>query len=379
MDVQALHDERKELFENAFDFKHNKRVPSVSNFFTWKILDAGYTLKEAIYDYEIMEKVMREFIERYKFDAYLDVGTRNPIRVTDAFGGGYHYIDEENEAVLIDDHHILEREEYREFIENPAAFYWTKGFKRSSKPGITVGELKNAVLEFLSFGQFSGKMNQMLFGEYGGLLFFGQMGFHPFEQLFNTLRGIKEVSLDVRKCKAELKDCMDVIFNTVTLPSLEGALVADDPNTVAATSMAFLGHSVLSVKQFEELYWPYCKIIIDKAIAAKKRISVMCEAEMIRFAEFFQDVPKGVLMIQLEQDDVFEFRKKLPNISIVGGMPTNLLGYGTKQQNVDYAKKLIDELGEGYVFSTDKMMSYRNDAKRENLVAVCDFVREYQL
>ncbi len=62
----------------------------------------------------------------------------------------------------------------------------------------------------------------------------------------------------------------------------------------------------------------------------------------------------------------------------MGGMTTDLLGNGTKQQCIDYAKKLIDELGDGFIFSTNKMVSFRNDCKRENLLAVTDFVRNYQ-
>jgi hypothetical protein len=82
-------------------------------------------------------------------------------------------------------------------------------------------------------------------------------------------------------------------------------------------------------------------------------------------------------MILLEQDDIFEMRKKLPNVALAGGMKTSLLGYGTKEECVDYAKKLIDTLGEGFILSQDKMISFRNDIKRENLLAVHEFVRNY--
>ena len=43
-------------------------------------------------------------------------------------------------------------------------------------------------------------------------------------------------------------------------------------------------------------------------------------------------------------------------------------------------KRLIDELGpQGFILGQDKMMSYRMDAKPENVLAVCDFVRETKL
>ena len=43
--------------------------------------------------------------------------------------------------------------------------------------------------------------------------------------------------------------------------------------------------------------------------------------------------------------------------------------------------RLCDELGKdgGFILSEGKMLSYRNDAKRENYKAVCDFVANYRL
>jgi hypothetical protein len=71
-------------------------------------------------------------------------------------------------------------------------------------------------------------------------------------------------------------------------------------------------------------------------------------------------------------------RKRLPNVALAGGMKTCLLGYGTNEQCVDYATTPIDTLGAGFVLSQDKMISYRNDVRRENLLAVNEFARNYQ-
>ena len=79
-----------------------------------------------------------------------------------------------------------------------------------------------------------------------------------------------------------------------------------------------------------------------------------------------------------EEDDIFELRRTLPNIALAGGMTTELLGGGTKAECLDYAKKLVDELGRdgGFVMGQKKMISYRNDAKSENVLAVQEFCRE---
>ena len=108
---------------------------------------------------------------------------------------------------------------------------------------------------------------------------------------------------------------------------------------------------------------------------------VFTEGSILRYADYFKDYPRGVLSFHLEQDDPFEFREKLPNIAIIGGMTTDMLSKGSKEDCVAYARELIDGLGKdgGYIFSENKMLSFRGDAKAENLSAVCRFVRDYRV
>jgi hypothetical protein len=378
VDAKELLKERTELYANVLQFKKNKRVPVQSNFWTWKTLDAGYKLSEALYDVKVLAKINEEFNERYQFDSYLDLGTRNPLAAQEALGGGYHKIDQSDEAIIVDDHYVMERDEYKELAKNPVGFYWSKVFKRYCKSGITVGEMKNAVKVYSEFSQFSASTIDTCINKWGALKPAKYMLSVPFETLFNTLRGMKEVSLDVRKCKQEMKEAMDVVFETATMPLVEQAAKDDLTGFICAVNIGFLAHSVLSVDQFAELYWPYVKRILDVLAAHNKALFIFGESHMLRFAEFFQDIPKGRILYQLEQDDIFEVRKRLPNLSIVGGMPTELLGRGSKQECVDYAKKLIDTLGDGFVLSQNKMMSFRKDAVRENVLAVNEFVRNYR-
>ena len=66
-------------------------------------------------------------------------------------------------------------------------------------------------------------------------------------------------------------------------------------------------------------------------------------------------------------------------MTFLGGVPTFYLGNKTKQECIDKAKEIIDEVGyDGkLIFCSDKMLGFANDAKGENLRAVNDFVREY--
>ena len=101
---------------------------------------------------------------------------------------------------------------------------------------------------------------------------------------------------------------------------------------------------------------------------------------MDRFIDLLQEYPKGVIVMHVEQEDVRDMRKKLPNIALAGGFPTTTLGSGTVEQVKDEAKQLIDDMAcdGGFFMSTNKILSFRNDATRENYMALTQFVREYR-
>jgi len=381
-DPKSLMKERIEMFDNVYNFKHNQRIPLGCNIWSWQVLDCGYKQSEALENYDIAEKINREFHERYHFDAYTNLITRNPKRITDLLGGGAHYIDATDEIIQCDDHGCMEPDEYSELIKDPRAFYWTKAFPRYTHYQdenfvLTEGNLKQAIQEWSDFGSYSNKMLDMNFNEFGALMYYCQFCQVPFEHIMTNLRGIVGTSRDLRRKKKEILDTI-AADEQITMDNVERAIKMDSTGYVAPITMVFLSHSILNPKQFEQFYYPTLKKIIDCAVANQKRMYLFIESTMMRFVDFFRDVPKGTMMIHLEQDDIFEFRKQLPNIAVAGGMPTTLLGPGSKQECIDYAKKLIDGLGEGYVFCQNKMVSYRNDCSRENLLAVNEFVRNYQ-
>ena len=174
-------------------------------------------------------------------------------------------------------------------------------------------------------------------------------------------------------------DAMNELFFTPQLEALKKLPEGGNMNYCFDYLSAMLAHNFMNPDQFAEFYWPYMKQVLDVLCEKKMHALIFSEGTILRYKDCFKDYPKGFLTILPETDDVFEIRKELPNIAIMGGMPNSLLGRGTKQACLDRAKRVIDELGcdGGFMFCQDKMGSFRNDANPENLKAVCDFVREY--
>ncbi len=371
--------EKRQLFKDAIAFKNTKTVPNLSFLDSWQFYDSSYTFKECFYDYEKRIMAIKEIHNRYNFDGYVETSARNGFAFTDALGGGGYNLNLETGGINVIDKPIIFPEDYEEYAKDPAKFM-CKCFQRKY-PNLTTPMFQNAILQFLQLGKYSMDIKTAFEEDMQRPLLqnMTRLVSSPIESLNSGLRGVKEISIDIRRNKEKLKIFLDAQWQYSGIPALQMALADKDTTIITDAYIAMLAHSFMSVKQFEELYWPYIKEAIDAIAAAGKTICINCENQILRFAEFFEEIPKGVAIVQIEMDDIFEVRKRLPNLCLAGGMKVELLGYGTPKQCVDYAKKLVDEMGPGFVFSQNKMVSFPNDCKRENLLAVNDFLRNYSI
>ena len=390
MTNQELRLYRAKLFRDASSFVKTERIPHMSFFVTWKILDAGYRLSEAMNDYDIMEKVVRRHQEEYGFDCILEMGARNAIRIPMALGACSYYINDEAGTVNFRDKAICEHDELRELADDVRKFFWEKGMARKypmwADGSVTVADVQKALDERTEFIKYMGRISKIMAEEYALPPYAAPKGFAyiALDFMFNTIRGIRGLSIDMRKDPAALEAALDAVNERYFRPGIEmlkKAPAGPDMNACFDYDFTLLCHTVLNMKQFDKYLWPYMKETLD--VLAEKRMTVrlFMEGSSKRFWEYLKDYPKGVIVMHPEQDDVFELRKELPNAAILGGMPVSLLGTGTKRQCVDHVKRLCDELGKdgGFMLTQDKMVSFRNDAKPENVKAVCDFVREYRI
>lgn len=80
------------------------------------------------------------------------------------------------------------------------------------------------------------------------------------------------------------------------LPALDAALDLDTSAYVCDTYFPMLAHAILSPKQFEDIYWPQLKQIIDKVVEKDKTIYIFCESTMLRFKDF-SGYPKGHVIL----------------------------------------------------------------------------------
>lgn len=297
MDAKALLNERARRIDNVFEFKHNKQVVSGSDSSYWHVFDCGYTLNDLIGDYDRIENVVETFVNRYQYDIYPNyLPPIASMSVARKYGPYNMRVDENGEQIYQQDYTVMEKEEYSELTEDPDRFFWTKDVARKMPETFTASQMKEMVSELMKLNVLTAKVKDRFLNEFGALVRTKLGTSVPIENIFSFYRGIKQTSLDMRKCPEKIIALSDALFDRDVRPVLNMTPGIDHTGAAAALQFSLLAHSVMNIKQFEKFYWPYMKKIIDFCSAHHVRVWMRTEADILRFAEFFQEIPKGVVI-----------------------------------------------------------------------------------
>ena len=389
MTPQELKQHRIQLFRDCAAWRKPERVPFLANIVTWKIIDSGYKFSEALHDYDIMSKCVTNFLDKYNVDVLTDTGVRNPMRIPESIGESYYYVNDEAEALGVHAYSLCEKQELAELAQDTDKFVWEKMFPRKfpNFQHLKKEDFQRALDEQLAFNNYTAGITKVVREQYGlPALTSLKCGFPNagVEEMFSMVRGIRGLSLDMRRNPDDLLACIHAYEKKTLDPVIEKVYASEDgpdPDACFDLGIMLLAHTVMSESQWEKFYWPSLKRLLDAAAAKKKSVRLTVEGSLSRFFRYFADYPKGVVTLNLDQDDVVEARQALPNCCIAGGLTAAMLGRGTPQDCIDRLEYLYDAMDAkngGFILTTDKFISYRNDAKPENLKAVCDFVTSYR-
>ena len=388
MDQSKLFQERVEIFDDAVRMKKPpKRVPFVTNDAFWRYYDLGYTLSDALMDQQKIEDANIEFQKRYQFDALLDIGDRNPMIMTRSLGNFEYQIDDENNTLMLKEQTHFQPEDYDAFVKNPLKTLWENIIPRKYtyfKPDMPLETIQNTLGNFLKYNQAMESTNKRLAEECGvpPLLdsVHGARIYPAFESLYNFLRGMKGLSRDLRKIPDKVLAFNEVYHQTFVKWMVDGMTHAETPASAFTAFTIMLSDNMINAKQFGKFFWPQFKEITDKIVETDNTMFILSEGSFSHVTEYLEELPKGHFCFYVEMDDIFEVRKRLPNLCLWGGLPVDLISRGTKQACIDYAKRVIDEVGRdgGLILCTNKFTSHPKDCSRENLLAVSEFVHNYR-
>lgn len=354
---------------------------------------AGYTVQEVTHDFEKAFTAARKCAADFDWDAVVGNMVYVWTGLTQAIGLKYYAIpgidfsadtgfqyrepSEENAH--------MQPNEYDQLIEDPTGFLFNVWLPRVSADVSAMGEpasyrnnlsfLKGGMAMLNYFNGF-GRQNALLRSESGTVSAISGILKAPFDIIADKMRGYIGLVMDLFERPDKVKAACEALMPHILHVALSGA---DPDKNVPITIWMHRGCvPFISHENFENVYWPTLKPIIEEIWAQGHQVLFYAEGKWGEHLKAFAELPDGAIVFHVDQDDIFEVHKALGHkFCISGGIPNYLLGVGTPQEVRDYCKKVIDGVAGdgGYIMDANAII--QNDAKIENIKAMTDFTREY--
>lgn len=198
----------------------------------------------------------------------------------------------------------------------------------------------------------------------------------PFDTLGDTLRGTKGIMMDMYRKKDKILAAVDVIADLQIEASITAA------NATKSLMIVFPLHKGadgwMSEKQFDELYWPSLKKVVDALIKEGIVVTLFAEGAFNSRLEKVDQFPKGAIHWMFDRTDMARAKALLgKNCSISGNVPASLLVAGTTQEVTDYCKNLIDTCAPGGGYMLQCGTAGVDEAKLENIKAMYEAALKY--
>ncbi|MBV7273969.1 hypothetical protein I6U48_13760 [Clostridium sp. PL3] len=383
-DMQKIYDEKVKRIVTTSNHQEPDRVPVLSMFGTWAISYAGGTVQEMA---DNPEKEIEYFCKPHEdiySDATYTAGLAFDAKTADILGTKSHFISDDGTTVQHHETCLMETEEYPELISDPMGYTFNKLMPRkcanlNKSSSENYETLKNLVEHWKVKGAAQAKLVSTLKEKLGVPVITGNFVYPPMDAIFDYYRGFKGTSLDMRRNQKELQEGVEALFDFCS------GLMGITPETKSVPEFPFYATMMhmptfMNPKQFEKFFWPTYEKMWRKVYECGGKLIIFLEGNWENKYEFLNSFPKNFALGILEGDDVFKAKKLIgDNMTIVGGMPMDLLRVGTKEKCIDYAKKVVDECapGGGYIFASTREMLSKGDVNVENLKAVNQFVHEY--
>ncbi|MPW24214.1 hypothetical protein GC105_00175 [Alkalibaculum sp. M08DMB] len=379
----------KQNLKDALSFKEPDKVPVGIEVAMWP-----YTYSNTRYD-QVRDnpKVATETYVKFLDDISIDymwgpTGVTKPIDAFLSLGSDSFLMGSDgNSIVHAQTNEIpMEEWEYEDFIKDPR-YYWREVLLRKRIPAFQHDYEKayQSFLEALVAYRPVYETNKRISAELTqrGIYPLSSNGPHysvPLDTFFDQVRGMKNTLLDLRRRPEVVKRACDRIFE------IDMQKMKEKPSDYIGKDDLFCGITVyhsacfLNAKQFDEMFMYYLKKGFMEFFEAGVHMFVKGEGKFIHTLNRFRELPRGAMVIMLEEDDPFECYKEIGDwATLATGISADLLKYGTKQQCIDYVKKCFDTFapGGGFIFMQDRPLMGVKDANIDNLIAVYEFANEY--
>lgn len=380
--TQNIYEQRLKRFDDVLSHRIPDRVPVIPNVDTWIYHYAQVSVRKAfLEDPDEIFRTVKFFNDHVPIDGIMGTANTFPVKMGQNIGEGVYVVSDEGVQIKGSSGRLMEAEEYPLLAENPMKFFANVLIPRrfASFRGTSlekkVDTIKQAYKDFCEFGAYNAAANSRIEKELGlPILTMGSNFLAP-DIVLDYLRDFVGISKDIRRCPDEL------VAACVSLSEYVSEMFFDTAGAPGEKVLFSPLHlpTYLRPKDFARVYLPFMqKYLEEMAVKHGYSIYFFMENNWMPYLDLLKELPEGIKFVGLfETGDLAKIKAELGSrIIIMGGMPLDLLRFGTKEQVVDKAKELLDTLAPdgGYIFSTGKSLLSLNDGKPENLIAACEYI-----
>ncbi|MFA0816730.1 MAG: uroporphyrinogen decarboxylase family protein [Anaerofustis sp.] len=363
--------------------KEPDRVPILSMIGTFAISYANSSIQEIEEHPEKEIEVYCKPHEAIYSDATFTCGIISDPKSARLIGSKGHFISEDGQTIQHSEITPMEADEYPELIADPFGYTFNKMLPRKAKKlDEAYPESYNAVRDLIEHMKIKGaveaQLEETLKEKYQLPVLSKNVVYPPMDIIFDYYRGFKGISLDLRRQPDQLLGGINA------LEEMANMLMGIAPNAASVPEFPFyptMMHlpTFISPKQFEKFFWPTYERLFQRLHSLGGKLIMFLEGTWAPKYEFLNSMPENFAVGILEEDDVFEAKKKIGDrLTIAGGMPSDMLKYASEQECIDHAKKVVDACapGGGFIFSTNRELISKGDVNLNNLIAVNRYVHE---
>jgi hypothetical protein len=388
--TQQLFGERLQRMRAAMALQQPDRIPVMLGFGNGLADLAGTTRREMVENAEKQNTALLEAAQRFQPDVVIsypfgpEMSRALGDRMTKWPGLGL----EDNQSFQFHEQEFMKVEDYDDFINDmgdwtlrkylPRAFSELEGLALLPPLGLLAAGFYGMVGQAAKFnappvisafqalakgaqarGQWLGRMGGSikLLAENGfpPSPLAGPMASAPFDFMANTLRGMRGIFLDIRRCPEKLLAAEERLIKMQV-----DTAVADCKAWHLNCVMLFLhrgSDGFISVRDFEKFYWPQLKAVLLGLIEGGITPYVFWEGCWDQRLDYLKELPKGKVVGAFQSSNLAKVKEVLGDtMCIVGGMKVSMLSGTVSAKEVrDYTRWLCQEVGKGggFIMSTD--------------------------
>lgn len=409
-EAEAAYTKRATLLKDAIQLKQMPaRVPICPSAGFFPVQYAGVTMYDAMYDYDILTRAWQKYCDDFTPDAYNAPTTVVPGKVLDILdfklyrwpGRGvsikheYQYVEKE----------YMQADEYQDLIDDPTGFFMNVYFPRifgalqplekmpllppvNEIPCVPPAmipfgteEVQSALKSLMAAGEETirwitavRRINGLVMGQ-GYPAFSGGFTKAPFDVIGDTLRGTREIMMDMYRHPDELLEACERITPFMVKSGVASCKAAG--NIMPFIPLHKGADGFMSDEQFRTFYWPTLRKLIIGLANEGLVPQLFAEGGYNQRLEVICDVPKGKAVWWFDLTDMERAKKTVGQVAcIAGNVPLSLLCTATPDDVKDYCKKLVDVAAKdgGFILSTGAGMQ---GSKAENVKAMIEFSKQY--